>query len=72
MASHNATVNRTMPIEGTHLTELELQEMWYQHNEKIAAEGGPVSHHRAHSRLFPRSRRDLIDYYTQQDLAAHS
>lgn len=61
-------VKRDQPVEGTHLTELELQEMWYLHCESIAEAGGPPSFHRAHKRLFPRSRKDLIQFFTEQSL----
>lgn len=57
-------VRRDMPVEGTHLTELELQEMWYTHCEAMI----PGWLGRSHKRLFPRSRKDLIQYYTEQDL----
>lgn len=61
-------VKRDQPVAGTHLTEPELQEMWYQYCESLAKSGGPPSYHRAHKRLFPRSRRDLIAYFTEQSL----
>lgn len=64
----DANMKRDVPLEGTHLTELELTEMWYQYCEDMAFQMGSTCHHRAHKRLFPRSRKDLIAYFTQKDL----
>ena len=69
MTSHTATVRRDTPVPGTHLTELELTEMWYQDHERLTAALGNESHYRAHGRLFPRSRTDLIQYYTRLSLS---
>lgn len=66
MRDSKQVVSRTQPVPGTHLTELQLTEMWYQHMEQL----NPDCIHRAVSRLFPRSRVDLIQYYTEQDLAS--
>lgn len=64
MSDSKVVVDRTTPVPGTHLTELELQELWYQDMERL----NPQSNHREIGRLFPRSRKDLIQYYTQKDL----
>lgn len=61
-------VRRDTPLEGTHLTEMQLTEMWYDHMERVAQRNGTKSYHREHLRLFPRSRKDLIQYYTRLDL----
>lgn len=63
-------VRRDLPIAGTHLTELQLQEMWYCHIEQIDPRLGKM--YREHKRLFPRSRRDLIQYFTEQDLGTQA
>lgn len=64
MSDTKVVVSRTTPVPDTHLTELQLQEMWYRDMEAL----DPNSNHRAIGRLFPRSRKDLIEYYTQRDL----
>ena len=61
-------MRQDVPIEGTHLTELELTEMWYQYCEETAYMMGSTCNHRKHKRLFPRSRKDLIAYFTEEDL----
>lgn len=57
-------IKRDTPLPDTHLTELQLTELWYDYQERMLGNSRP----RQQKWLFPRSRKDLIQFFTQQDL----
>jgi hypothetical protein len=64
--SRGKQMEPSKPAPRTHLSREQLTEYWYVHLEKVDAV--VAARYRQNRVLFPMSRHDLIEYYTQWDL----